>query len=41
MGKVWVFAGALVVLGGALTFLLIYAKIAQKMFSSSKREIDK
>lgn len=42
MGKVWILAGVLVVLGGAATFVLLYAKIAQKMFSSSnKKEIDK
>lgn len=43
MAKVWIFGAILTLLGGALIFGLVYAKAAQKMFSSKKKnkEIDK
>lgn len=43
MAKVWIFGAILALLAGALIFGLVYAKAAQKMFSSKKKnkEIDK
>jgi hypothetical protein len=43
MVKVWIFAAVMVVIAGVLIFGLVYAKAAQKMFTSKKKnkEIDK
>lgn len=42
MGKVWVFAGLLTVLACAALYVLVFTKIAQKMFTKkNEKGIDK
>lgn len=42
MAKVWILGAVLTVLAGAALYLLVFAKLAQKMFTSKKKkEIDK
>jgi hypothetical protein len=41
MGKVYVFGGFMVVLGLVGLYVLVFSKVAQKMFSNKKKEISK